>query len=552
MASMEKTTGNVATEKVTSTQGQHNAVDETSAAINNEHNMSVRQSLRFWWKAIVFSFVISLCVVMEGYDTSLMNKFFAFQPFRNKFGDEIDADGNKLVSSRWQTIILNGTQVGCILGLIVNGYVTEWIGYKKTMIGSMLFMTGAIFIPFFSTGLEMFLVGGIIQGLPWGVFQTLAISYAADLCPMHLRGYMTSWINMCWVIGGLLSTGILTGLMKNTTQWGYRIPFALQWIWPIPIILATFLAPESPWWLVRQGRIDEAKAAIRQITTPTDGIEFDLDAHVEMMVVTDQYEKQVGAGTNYWHLFRGSDLHRTEVSAMAFITQALCGVPFMGFGTQFMQGVGLSQDDSFHLTIGQDCLGLVGCFIAWWIMTRFGRRPIYLVGLSAIFIILLIVGFIGLAPSTNKNASLAGGVLIILMIFCFQLSLGPICYSLAAEIPSSRLRVKTVALSRASYNSIVFVTNTIMPKMVGKNDWNWGAKGGFFWAGIALLFIAWGYFRLPEPKGFTYSELDLMFEHKVSARKFTREAADALKPALTDVAMQYEKQNGVERVESHA
>lgn len=111
MASMEKTTGNVATEKVTSTQGQHNAVDETSAAINNEHNMSVRQSLRFWWKAIVFSFVISLCVVMEGYDTSLMNKFFAFQPFRNKFGDEIDADGNKLVSSRWQTIILNGTQV---------------------------------------------------------------------------------------------------------------------------------------------------------------------------------------------------------------------------------------------------------------------------------------------------------------------------------------------------------------------------------------------------------------------------------------------------------
>jgi SP family general alpha glucoside:H+ symporter-like MFS transporter len=87
-----------------------------------------------------------------------------------------------------------------------------------------------------------------------------------------------------------------------------------------------------------------------------------------------------------------------------------------------MQGVGLSQDDSFHLTIGQDCLGLIGCFIAWWIMTRFGRRPIYLVGLSAIFIILLIVGFIGLAPPTNKSASLAGGVLIILMIFCFQVS----------------------------------------------------------------------------------------------------------------------------------
>jgi SP family general alpha glucoside:H+ symporter-like MFS transporter len=204
MASIEKTSEGHVTERLGST----NVANDTSAAINNEHNMSVRQSLRFWWKAIVFSFVISLCVVMEGYDTSLMNKFFAFTPFKNKFGDEVDADGNKLVSARWQTIILNGTQVrgcfvqnmswsnlltcglqvGCIVGLIINGYVTEWIGYKKTMVGSLVFMAAAVLIPFFSQSLEMFLVGGIIQGLPWGVFQTLAISYAADLCPTHLRG----------------------------------------------------------------------------------------------------------------------------------------------------------------------------------------------------------------------------------------------------------------------------------------------------------------------------------------------------------------------------
>lgn len=109
MAPSTKTEGHVA-ERVTSTQENH-ITDDTNAAINNEHQMSVRQSIRFWWKAIVFSFVISLCVVMEGYDTSLMNKFFAFTPFKNRFGDGIDADGNKLVSSRWQTIILNGTQV---------------------------------------------------------------------------------------------------------------------------------------------------------------------------------------------------------------------------------------------------------------------------------------------------------------------------------------------------------------------------------------------------------------------------------------------------------
>lgn len=85
--------------------------NETNTAINNELNMSVRQSIRFWWKAIVFSFVISCAVIMEGYDTSLMNKFFAFGPFKNRFGDQVDNEGNPLVSARWQTIILNGTQV---------------------------------------------------------------------------------------------------------------------------------------------------------------------------------------------------------------------------------------------------------------------------------------------------------------------------------------------------------------------------------------------------------------------------------------------------------
>ena len=116
MASKEKTEAQVA-EHVTS--HASNTIDDTNAAINNELNMSVRQSLRFWSKAIVFSFIISLCVVMEGYDTSLMNKFFAFSPFQNRFGDEVDADSNKLVSARWQTIILNGTQVRSLLQALV-------------------------------------------------------------------------------------------------------------------------------------------------------------------------------------------------------------------------------------------------------------------------------------------------------------------------------------------------------------------------------------------------------------------------------------------------
>lgn len=158
---------------------EHDALRATNKALKHERQMRVVKGLLFWRKAIVFSFFISLAVIMEGYDTSLMNNFLPFPAFKNKFGDQVDPDGGRLVSARWQTIILNSTQVGCIIGLLINGYISEWFGYKKTMVVTMVAMIAAIFIPFFSTSLQMYLVGGMIQGLPWGVFQTLAVSYAA-------------------------------------------------------------------------------------------------------------------------------------------------------------------------------------------------------------------------------------------------------------------------------------------------------------------------------------------------------------------------------------
>lgn len=89
-------------------------VDETDAtqlAIKNEREMSLRDTIRLWPKAILFSFLISLCIIMEGYDTNLMSNFYAYPAFKNHYGDQVDPDGGRLISSGWQTAISNSTQV---------------------------------------------------------------------------------------------------------------------------------------------------------------------------------------------------------------------------------------------------------------------------------------------------------------------------------------------------------------------------------------------------------------------------------------------------------
>lgn len=81
-----------------------------------------------------------------------------------------------------------------------------------------------------------------------GVFQTLTTTYASEVTPVALRPYLTTYVNLCWVLGQFLASAVLKGVSLRPDEWAYRIPYALQWMWPVPLIIGVFFAPESPWW----------------------------------------------------------------------------------------------------------------------------------------------------------------------------------------------------------------------------------------------------------------------------------------------------------------
>jgi MFS transporter, SP family, general alpha glucoside:H+ symporter len=128
-----------------------------------------------------------------------------------------------------------------------------------------------------------------------------------------MRGYLTTYVNFCWGAGQEIAVGILMALLKRTDQWAYRIPYALQWVWPVPLIAGIFFAPESPWWLVRKGRLADAKISLLRLTTMNRETDFDVEETIAMMAHTTALEEKETAGASYLDCFRGTDLRRTEV-----------------------------------------------------------------------------------------------------------------------------------------------------------------------------------------------------------------------------------------------
>ncbi|KAH8700999.1 putative MFS alpha-glucoside transporter [Talaromyces proteolyticus] len=508
-------------------QSMDKLIANAKAATEKEHTMTLMQGVRLYPKAVFWSMLISTCIVMEGYDICLVSNFFAFPAFNRKYGVQI-SDGSYQVPARWQAALGNGATVGEIIGLFINGYVSERFGYRFTILACLAMVSAFTAIFFTAQNVQTLLAGEILCGIPWGVFQTLTITYASEVCPVALRGYLTCYVNMCWGIGQLIGVGVIKAMLNRDDQWAYRIPYGLQWMWPLPLAIGVFFAPESPWWLVRKGRAEDAKKSLLRLTSQNRETDFNANETVAMMVHTAALEENITRGSNYWDCFKGTDLRRTEIVCMVWAIQNLSGNSFSNYSTYFLQQAGLDASTSYSFAMGQYAINIAGVFGAWGLMTLgVGRRSLYLFGLCGLCAMLFIMGFLGLVPAAHREqGALATGSMMIIWALFYQLSVGTVCYSLVSELSTRRLQIKTVVLGRNLYNVVAIITGVLTPYMLNPSAWNWSNYAGFFWAGICFCCIIYTYFRVPEPRGRTFAELDMLFEKKVNARKFASTEVD--------------------------
>ena len=309
--------------------GIEEVTDAAIAGTEAEKNMSILDSFRIYPKATGWSILLSTALVMEGYDTILLSNLFGFPSFTSKFGTYDAPSATYQIQPSWQAALACGANVGEILGLFATGLVADRFGYRYTLIGALILVVAFIFLLFFAQNLQTLLAGEILCGIPWGVFQTLTTTYAAEVAPVPLRPFLTTYVNLCWVFGQIIASGVLRSFVARTDDMAWRIPYAIQWMWPVPIIVGVFLAPESPWWLVRKGRNEDAKHSLLRLTSLKRDTNFNPDDTIAMMIHTNELEADMSRGTSYWDCFKGHNLRRTEITCITWAIQALCGSAFM-------------------------------------------------------------------------------------------------------------------------------------------------------------------------------------------------------------------------------
>ncbi|KAK3209018.1 hypothetical protein GRF29_69g412514 [Pseudopithomyces chartarum] len=490
------------------------------AAENAEHEITAWQAVKSHPMACFWAFLMCFTIVMESFDMFLNGNFVAQTAFKEHYG--VFHDGKWTIETKWQSALFQSGQCGAFLGVFMAGPITNRLGYRWTTILGLMLMNATIFVSFFANSLALLTVGQLLEGIPWGLFIANSPAYASEVVPIVLRGACTATLQMSWSIGGIIVAAVTWVYNKRDDQWAWRIPLALQWVFPTPILILIFFMPESPWWLIRRGRKDEALRSIERLGAKTKTKANDTLA---MMERTVEIEAIKGGNPTILDLFKGTDLRRTVITCLIYASQNFAGNLIANQATFFFEQAGMSTDFSFQLNLINSCLGLIANVGSWFLATWFGRRTVYLWGTAVNLTFLFLLGVCASIPQNSKT-NYAQACLGVIISFVYAGSLGPISYTIIAETSSVRLRALSTGVGRGAYYVAEIPMIFLASYMLNPTGGNMAGKCGYVWGATAAVCYVMAYFYLPELKDRSYREVDIMFNRKLPARQFKKTVID--------------------------
>ncbi|KAE8166078.1 general substrate transporter [Aspergillus tamarii] len=499
-------------EKLAEAIDQATTIDGDLPRLDNEeqHQLSKLECLKKYYLSSLWSLFAVWCSMLASFEMQTTSMVLSIPKFRMDFGYEFH--GNYVLPADWQSAFLGAPVASMVIGSLGGGILADWLGRRPILVICLAITYASITMEFIAVSIPLFFGGKFLAGFAVGAMGSTSMTYIGEIAPLSLRGFFT-----CLVALGLTFSPFMSSLIINDTgtvfsRWAYRAVFCSQYGFAAIPTFFVFFMPESPWWLVSKGCPEKALGSLARL-----GVKGE-DGRRRLAAIS-QTIMNTGTDASYLECFRGSNLRRTIVSMTPMCIQPMCGLVFItGYTTYYLQLAGFSTSMSFKLQIVQQVVMIIGNIMSWFLIDRVGRRNLNIYGTLAIAILLWLAG--GLAVA-NTQGSVKGTVaLVFLYAWCMALTIQPVSYTIMTEVPTPRLRMKTIAIASATYSALNMMWGFVLPYMFNPDKANLGAKITFIFGGVSTLIMALVWFLLPETANRTYQELDEMFEKRVPARKF--------------------------------
>ncbi|KQK20769.1 probable polyol transporter 6 [Brachypodium distachyon] len=463
--------------------------------------------------AVACSIIGSIISILMGYDTGVMSGAMLF----------IKED---LKTNDTQVQVLAGILNVCALaGSLTAGRVSDLVGRRRTIsLAACIFLAGSVLMGL-SPNFATLLAGRCVAGVGVGYALMIAPVYAAEIASADIRGSLTSLPEIC------ISFGILIGYVANyflaklPLVYGWRTMLGLGALPSAALALGVLAMPESPRWLVMQGRADEALVVLNKVC--------DDGAEAEVRLTEIKAAAGGGGGGSGKGVLK--ELFVRPTPAVRRILVAALGVHFFQhltgieavvlYSPRIFKAAGIAtRNEILAATIGVGVTKTVFIMTAILLVDRVGRRPLYLSSLAGIVASLTCLGLgltvIERAASSSSPAPAWAVALAITTVFAFVASfsvgVGPITWAYSSEVYPLRLRAQGASVGVATnriMNAGVSMTFVTLYKAIT-------IGGAFFlFAGLAVVAAAFFYFFCPETQGRPLEDIEEVFSTGWRARQ---------------------------------
>ena len=385
-----------------------------------------------------------------------------------------------------QGVAMTTALVGCLVGAMVAGALADRYGRKPLLTtAAVLFTVSALATGYFDD-FVMFNIARFIGGVGIGVASALSPMYIAEVSPAHIRGRMVS-LNQMTIVLGILGAQIVNMLLARDTtdpvsqawnlEWGWRWMFWAETLPAALFLVMSFFIPESPVYLGLKGLKGSNSSNISN---------------------SSNLPSEAGLRELFEPRYRNVLL----LGLIIAVFQQWCGTNVIfNYAQEIFVGAGFNVDGMFINIVITGIANVLFTFVALYTIEKWGRRTLMLIGAGGLGIIYAILGacyFVGMTGVLMV-------ALVVAAISCYAMTLGPVTWTLLAEIFPHRVR----GIAMATCTFALWVGCCTLTFFFPPMNATLGTYGSFWiYAAICICTFVFLLRRCPETKGKSLEQLE--------------------------------------------